>query len=298
MKLIKPGDIILNPCLDCVFKALFVNSKNDFRELKALLSRMLDKNVEEVSIINNEPPVENKADRQIRYDVSCKFNDGELADVEIATYLDANERYRMAYYVLRLFSLQDIKGDTSYANLKKTYQISILKQRLFDDERSIHSFRFYDADAKLDFDGPLQITVAELSKIAKLLSKNVSEINPRDKLLMFLEIANDPEYRDLTNELIENDEVINVIAKTLLTVSADEKRRAQAISEEKRRFDLISYKNGWIDVGMQKGRQEGRQEEKFATAVAMIKKNLPIDIISFCTGLSNEEIKKLMEENK
>jgi hypothetical protein len=74
--------------------------------------------------------------------------------------------------------------------------------------------------------------------------------------------------------------------------------QTQAITTQKRqigwKLDLRSERSDGYKEGMQKG----RQEEKFVTAVAMIKKNLPIGIISFCTGLSNEEIKKLMEEDK
>jgi hypothetical protein len=104
MDLLTPEDIIFSPCLDCIFKACFVDSKNDHAELKALLSRILEREIDNLSIINGEPPVENASDRQIRYDVAVEFNDGELADVEIATYLDLGERGRIEYYLAKFLT--------------------------------------------------------------------------------------------------------------------------------------------------------------------------------------------------
>ncbi len=46
--------------------------------------------------------------------------------------------------------------------------------------------------------------------------------------------------------------------------------------------------------GRQEGRQEGRKAEKIETAKKMLNKNLPLETISECTGLSEEEIKALM----
>jgi predicted transposase/invertase (TIGR01784 family) len=297
MKLIKPGDIILNPCLDCVFKALFVNSKNDFRELKALLSRMLDREVKKVSLINNEPPSTNFDDKQVRFDISCTFDDGELADVEMSLNPTSYERHRMEYYLARLFMMQKIKGD-DYSKLKMSYQISILGDNLFKDDKIFHEFEFYDAKNKVKFDSLTRIITAEFAKTISLFDKNPEDMLPKERLLLFFAIAGKPEYVDLVNKLVEIDEVINMLTNTLEELAKSYELQAQAITAQKRQIDWKLDLRSERSDGYRQGRQEGRQEEKFATALAMIKKNLPVDIISFCTGLSNEEIKKLMEENK
>jgi len=63
-----------------------------------------------VKVAANEPPVDSQTDRQIRFDINCKINEGDLADVEMTLYPDAFEPVRLEYYVSKMFSGQDIKG--------------------------------------------------------------------------------------------------------------------------------------------------------------------------------------------
>jgi hypothetical protein len=79
-----PTDNILNICYDPVFKATFTRDTPHSREaLKNLISTILDRDLELVGIINNEPPVSGLDDRQIRFDIAVKLETGELADVEM-----------------------------------------------------------------------------------------------------------------------------------------------------------------------------------------------------------------------
>ena len=75
-------DALLNPCHDEVFKALFTNeSEESHTALRCFLTAVLHKEVKDVQLRPNEPPVLDDSDRAVRFDVSCTFNDGEAADV-------------------------------------------------------------------------------------------------------------------------------------------------------------------------------------------------------------------------
>jgi hypothetical protein len=51
-----------------------------------------------------------------------------------------------------------------------------------------------------------------------------------------------------------------------------------------------------LQKGLEQGLEQGRDEEKQKIALGMLKHNLPINTITECTGLFEEEIKKLAKE--
>jgi predicted transposase/invertase (TIGR01784 family) len=52
-------------------------------------------------------------------------------------------------------------------------------------------------------------------------------------------------------------------------------------------------KNTGIRIGMEQGREEGKQDKQLEIAEALLKNKVEIDIIIDSTGLSKEEIEKL-----
>jgi predicted transposase/invertase (TIGR01784 family) len=48
-----------------------------------------------------------------------------------------------------------------------------------------------------------------------------------------------------------------------------------------------------ISIGLSQGITQGAQQAKLETAKSMMQRNISIDIVAECTGLSPEEIEKL-----
>ena len=68
---------------DAVFKAVFTKETQESRgALSKLVSALIRRELYIVSVLANEPPVTNINDRQIRYDINCRANNGELIIVE------------------------------------------------------------------------------------------------------------------------------------------------------------------------------------------------------------------------
>jgi hypothetical protein len=77
-------DALLNPCSDEVFKALFTNESEESRTvLRSFLTAVLHKEVTDVQLRPNEPSVLDDSDKAVKFDVSCTFNNGEAADIEL-----------------------------------------------------------------------------------------------------------------------------------------------------------------------------------------------------------------------
>jgi hypothetical protein len=103
---------ILNPSGDAVFKLIFTrNTGNSRGVLDSLVSAFVGVKTTVLSITANEPPpLDNAADRRIRYDIACRFETGEPANLEMTLYPQKYEAARMEYHLARLYAGQDIHG--------------------------------------------------------------------------------------------------------------------------------------------------------------------------------------------
>jgi predicted transposase/invertase (TIGR01784 family) len=202
-------DNIANPCFDSVFKAVFTrNTKNSKTALEKLISAIIGKNVTHTQVFENEPPINDLRDRQIRYDIAVKFNNGELANVEMTITPKTFETARLEYYASKLFTRQDIKGDDNYGNLKHTYQITIAVERpIFKDDDFIHCFKYHDKEKNLPLGGLSSIITVELSKVEKLMKKPIEEMDSKERWAIFFKYGDDKGKRDIMNYLAASSEV-------------------------------------------------------------------------------------------
>ena len=130
-------DDLVDICMDNVFKAVFTrNTPASQGALSRLISALIDRTVTIIALSANEPPVDNLRDRQIRYDINCRAENGELVNVEMSLNPEPFEPVRLEFYAGKLFTGQDIRGsEKTFDDLRQSYQIAILaKERFFPDE--------------------------------------------------------------------------------------------------------------------------------------------------------------------
>ena len=280
----KYEDDIINPCWDNVFKAIFTRDTPESRgALEYLLSAILRRNLAVLSIVANEPPVESVNERQIRYDINCKFDNSELCNIEMTLNPDTYEPMRLEYYSGKLFVSQDIRGkDKSYSDLKHTYQISLLvNDPMIKDDLFVHHFRYYDEESGISLNGRSHIITIELSKLEHIVRKPVAEMTTLERWTVFFRYTPDKEKRELVNEIIKFEEGIAMAGQVLLTISRDEKERARLTSEYKFAVDLQSK---MVDA---------RRAEKRDIARNLLNVGDSIDKIVMVTGLTREEVDNL-----
>ncbi len=90
----------------------------------------------------------------------------------------------------------------------------------------------------------------------------------------------------------------NKISNELRRVQGNEEWRAEYMTlemfeKETYKFGFTAGRNEGIAIGEKAGEERGRNEAKLETAKSMILRNISIDIVAECTGLSVEEIEKL-----
>jgi predicted transposase/invertase (TIGR01784 family) len=237
-------EALFDICTDGVFKSIFTQETPNSRgALNKLLSAILEKDLKVISISANEPPIKDIRERQIRFDINVEFTSGQHANVEITVRPNKFETLRMEYYVCKLLLTQGIKGkNRSYRNLEPTYHISIIeKEKLFDDNKLVHWFEYYDRENKVPLGGRTAIITLELQKAGRLAEKPIPNMTSLECWSLFFRYFSFKKQRALINELLKYEEGITMAGAVVKGWTQEEIEAVNAISQEKREMDLIMY---------------------------------------------------------
>ena len=128
----------------------------------------------------------------------------------------------------------------------------------------------------------LKIDIIELPKI-----EGKEEV--KDELLDWLYFLEEPKGERVTKNMEENEELKEAVEK-LDSLSADERMQRIAELREKAIMDEKAIYAKGLDVG----EKQGGEEEKRKIAKNLLKKNMKINDICEVTGLTKEEIEKLI----
>jgi predicted transposase/invertase (TIGR01784 family) len=289
-------DDIIDIRMDNVFKAVFTKDTPASRgALSRLLSALIGRELTVLAISANEPPVDNIRDRQIRFDIACKAETGELVNVEMSLNPDAFEPVRLEFYAGKLFTGQDIRGvGKTYGDLEEAWQIAILaKERFFPDDDFFHRFEYYDPDRQVSLQGRSRIVTLELAKVEAAGGQPVDTMTTAEQWAYFFQYLTDKRRRRMINELVAQEEGIAMASEVLISISRDEVERARLASEYKHELDtqsrLVQAERNGQKKGLEKGLEKGRQE----IARKMKASNVPASQISVYTGLSEQQIADL-----
>ena len=280
---------ILDIRLDSVFKAVFTKSTpNSKTALSRLVSDITDRKMEVLTLTANEPAVENVRDRQMRFDINCIAEDGELVNVEMSLNPRKFEPVRLEYHAAKLFAGQGIRGsDKTYEDLKPAYQIAILaKEEFFGDGDFFHAFQYHDPVRGVSLGGRTRIMTLELAKLGNVARKPIGEMSNREQWAMFFQYLTDPQMRGIINAILERKEGA---VEVLLTISRDEAERARLRSEEKNLLDIQSD----MVYERREGRREGEKNNALKNARNALAEGLSFEQVHRITGLDIQTIRTL-----
>lgn len=305
MGLLPMGADILPPSDDRVFKLLLTDPRAKPGLIK-LISAIIGRNVVDVTLYPNEPPLGSMDEKAERLDINCKIDDGSQINLEmqasylqeIITELHKNLIGKSVYYATDLHSSQPSKGLQRYDQLPRTYQITFCTYTIFRNQPEyVNSFSLrHDKTGELLCDA-IQIYFVELSKLKDLLDKPVSELTALDKWSLFLQYAPNQEHREKVNEIIESEEVLQMAGNLLMSISQDERERA--IFRSRRKFqtdlqsDLATAEDRGKAIGKEIGISIGEKNRSIEIARKLLSRNRPIDEIMEDTGLTLTEIENL-----
>ncbi|MHC6202397.1 Rpn family recombination-promoting nuclease/putative transposase [Breznakiellaceae bacterium SP9] len=235
---------------DAVFKAVFTKDTPASKgALRALLSAMIEQELDIIDILANEPPIDDIHDRAIRFDIRCSIRKtGEPINIEMTLYPDYYEAYRLEYLAGKLLCSQHIKGKIgSFGDLKPSYQISFLANipfltgvPMFADEHFLHNFQYYDSEHSVALGGQIRIITVELYKLDSISLKAVSEMSKRERWFVFFQYHEDKGKQDLIQELVKAEEGIRMAQEAYSGITQDAHERARLLSLWKGQMDIQS----------------------------------------------------------
>ena len=292
-----PNDVdILPPSDDRIFKAM-LTAPEAKPALLLVASAIVNRPVIDVLVRNNELAVSDTEEKAEQFDVNCKVDDDSQADIEMQSNRmeeekgsnHGNLRARSVYNLCDLHSSQSSKG-VPYDKLIRSYQVMFCGFTVFQDRPDfINPFSMrHDIDNGL-LHNSVQALFVELSKLNEVLKKPVDEMTDMERFAVFLRYAENLEYRDVVNRVIESKEGLAVAGEVLMNISKDERERAIFRS---RRIALADQESNRITLV-----RSARKEEALSIAQNLLRKHLSIEDIADATGLTNAEIEKLHGTN-
>ena len=183
----------------------------------------------------------------------------------------------------------------SYNKIRKVIQINFDNFNRYNDDRAVIKFEMRDEKGIKE-----GVSLESYHVILPNVKEKYYNENNKDDLIGKLVIfvaERDEELQKLIDKHIE----LRPVGKKLVEISREEEARGiYDLEEHERRVrnSLIedALEDGWNrgkKEGKEEGIKEGIKENKLSVAKRMLEKNIDINVISECTGLSEKEIKTL-----
>ena len=292
----------LSPKLDVVFQALFGEVGNE-SITKGFLETILERKIDSIDLSRN--PIlrrEFKDEKLGVLDIIAKLDENEICNIELQIVDKKNIIERILYYWSRLYSRQ-IKSGEDYKILQKAIVILITDFKIENlEELDYHSRWKIMEDKqgkKIILTQKLEIDIIELPKI-------IGKEKEQDNLLDWLYFLENPKSERVTEKMKENENLKEAVKK-LDNLSEDERMqriadlRQKAIMDEKAIYEKgleIGLEKGiqrGMEKGIEKGIMEGSQKEKIEIAKKMLELKIDKETIAEATGLTEQEIEKILD---
>ena len=194
---------LLNPRIDSTFKAMFTqNTEESKGALKSFLEAVVGRGISTLSIESNNAPIGFVGQRDVNYDILCKFEDGQIANIEMQAY---NQNYdygnRAEYHVARLETTYLNKGD-GWDSVPQVYQINVanfiygMKGDIRANTDSVVSYFAMRTKDGRELANRMNVILIELPKVEKLLD-SIETNTALENWAIYLSYADIPSKRGL-----------------------------------------------------------------------------------------------------
>ena len=309
-----PG-AMLNPKVDPIFKSLFTQNSDDSNAaLTAFLSVMLKQNISDVTITQNELPIESERDKQSIFDLTCKSeSESKVLNIEMQG-LNTLESFdnRSEYHVAHLLN-HYVKKGMPWRQVPEATMISVLNF-VYDDtiKDGFLTYTMRLEEGKGLKSARMKIIYLELPKYKDIPDDPVEKLTTVEKWAKFFLYADCKEKEEYIRLLARTEDGIMNAQNALSSISQSEAEwirerdywdavmTERSIREEAEIRGMKSgmergFQQGMQD-GIQQGIQQGANEKAIEGAKNLLKENVPVETIARCLGLTLNEVQNLSEE--
>ena len=281
---------ILKPKNDVVFQTLFSRGKEKIT--KDLLEKILKIKIHKLELDKSKDLLnENKNDKNGRLDLRAVINDNIECDIEVQLTTHDKMLPRFLLYWVKMYSANLKVGD-EYSKLRRTISIIIVDGELPEFKgikKAQTNWQIREEEYKsIILTSYFEICIIELPKAIREYKTNRE--NGALQWMMFLE---NPEDVEVT-KIMEENENIKEAKEELDRISQDDILRRMAFKAELERMDHAQLMYEARRDGKKEGIEQGAKEKEVQIAKNMLKEKASIEFIIKVTGLTKEEIEKLV----
>jgi predicted transposase/invertase (TIGR01784 family) len=310
----------ISPRVDIAFKKIFGVEENKDLLISLINSMMSQEDqVEDVILLNPYNPQNFQRDKLSILDIKAKSIDGRRFNVEIQISDEADYDKRALYYWAKMYTGQLQKGD-DYS--QKAVGIHILNFTSIPGVIKYHNvFHITEKDTGTRYFKELELHTVELTKFVTEKNPELSAIlkkikNSLDIWATFLTnhdlLNKDKLPKELDNEALKKAlqvlEIMNFNAEEreayeghlkwmMIEANTLKKYEQKGFKEGKEEGIAEGEAKGRVEgeiKGREEGKLEGSKEREKQIAINMLKANLAIEQISRVTGLSIEDLNKII----
>jgi predicted transposase/invertase (TIGR01784 family) len=285
-------DKYINPFTDFGFKKLFGTEPNKDLMID-FLNQILPKKhqIKDLTYTKNEYLGNTDRDRKAIFDLYCTSEKGDKFIVEIQKAKQNFFKERSIYYSTFPIQEQALRGEWDF-QLSAVYTVGILDFVFAEDKEEqqvLHVVQLKDQEGQIFYD-KLTYIYLEMPNFQKTESQLENQF---DKWLYVFK--NLHRLERIPDKL--QDKIFKKLFKAAEIAKFSKQEFEQYESSLKYYRDLTNVTNTAYSEGEKKGREEGIEEgmklKNIEIAQKALSENIPTNIISVLTGLSEDEIIKL-----
>lgn len=307
--------VAVNPRVDIAFKKIFGVDENKDLLISLINSIVSEEDqVVDVTLLNPYNQQNFKEEKFSILDIKAVGCHGKRFNIEIQISDEGSYHKRALYYWAKVYTDQ-IKKSEPYSKLNKVIGIHILNfTSVFESEKYHNVFHITEKETNLPCFGDLELHTVELKKFTDNLGEEFEAIASKihtslDMWSAFLtkfdylipeKLVDKPNNSEL-KKAMDVLKVMNFSEKEReayeghldwLRIQTDTISNLESKLGKKKALELIALGRQRKEI-RKEGLEEGRQIEKTAIALALLKQCLDISQIAEATGLSPEEIAQL-----
>ena len=279
---------LMLPSVDFCFQEL-MEDKEILRGFCGAILRVPPEEIEEIELLPKQLRKKHKEEKYGILDVHIRLNNGERMNIEMQSTSYDYWQERSLFYLSKMYTEQ-IKQGEDYESLKKCIHVGILNFNLFRHDRYYSRFHIWEDTSREMYTDKFEIHILELTKLAQYEY-------PQTELLRWAQFFG-AKNREEMQMLAEQDKYIDKAYRRLEEMSADEQKRWEYEMRQKairdHRHMLASGRREGEKIGEQRGLEQGERKKAVEIARKMLGDKMPIEKVAEYSGLSLEEIQKLI----
>lgn len=280
---------------DRVFKSIFCSEearrKNDFHLLERLISDVIKEKVKVIKIMSPELAVTSTKERTKRLDLLIESH-GKVVHMELNTSWNLENKIRNNCFFFSFYSQNTKVGEnfdtnTTFIHISLNYGMGKNDTLIIDTNNLSSEYKKILPN--------IRMLHVNLDNYKRIWYDNVAKENMKWSLLTLISLKNKEDIKRYV-ESVDDQDVKECANKLMILNENTIKSFWNLTPEQENRMMRKTRENIIREKSEARGLKKGMNEEKITIARNMIRQNESVNKISNYTGLSQNEIKKLIDK--